>query len=94
VMRFVEPAEFATQAQVRAAVFSPGTSIGNAPGALTRLHRFLRNRPRPEQGLVIAKRRYESLGGHRDGTVDCEADLLRRLSRSIAVLRTAAIIID
>ena len=51
--------------------------------------------PRPEQGLVLAKRRYDSLGGHRDDVADCEADLLRRLGRRrITALRTAAIMID
>jgi glycosyltransferase involved in cell wall biosynthesis len=91
VMRFVEEAELAGEPLARAAVFSPGTP-GRLPGALARL---LRIRPRPEQGLVVAKRRYDSLGGHRDGVANPETDLLRRLgSGRMAVLRTAAIMID
>jgi glycosyltransferase involved in cell wall biosynthesis len=88
VMRFVEDADLAGRSQ--AAVFSPPPN-----GTLARLNRLLRRGPKPEQGLVIAKRLYDSLGGHRDGVGDCQADLLRRLGRRrIAVLRTAAIMID
>jgi glycosyltransferase involved in cell wall biosynthesis len=91
VMRFVEEAELGGRPLARAAVFSPGTP-GRVPGALARL---LRIGPRPEQGLVVAKRRYDSLGGHRDGIASPEADLLRRLGRRrMTVLRTAAIMID
>ena len=84
VMRFVDQAEFAGEPEARTAVFSP-QAPGRMPGALFRV---LRRRPRPEQGLVIAKRRYDSLGGHRDGVVDPEADLLRRLRRGMIVLRS------
>src|ERR1043166_5650627 len=92
VMRFVEQAELAGEREARAAVFSPGPLAG---GAFNPLARLLRRPPRPARGLVIAKRRDEGLGGHRDGLADCEADLLRRLGRSrIAVLRTPVIIVD
>ncbi|HEV2955794.1 MAG TPA: glycosyl transferase [Xanthobacteraceae bacterium] len=88
VMHFVEQAELAGEPEARAAVFCLGAPE-RAPAALARL---LRRRPRPEQGLVIAKRGYDSLGGHRDGVADPEADLLRRLGRGrMVVLRTAAI---
>jgi hypothetical protein len=92
VVRFVEQAELAGKAEAQAAVFSPGQA--GVPGSFGPLHSWFRMRPRPEQGLVIGKRRYDSLGGHRDHTADCEADLLRRLGRGIAVLRTPAIMID
>jgi glycosyltransferase involved in cell wall biosynthesis len=93
VMRFVEQADLAGETDTRAAVFSPGQA--GVPGAFGRLGTLFRTRPRPEQGLVIAKRRYDSFGGHRDGIADCEADLLRRLGRRrISVLRTPAIVID
>jgi glycosyl transferase family 2 len=92
VMRFVEHRELAGEAGVRAAVFSPGQA--GVPGAFGRVRGLFRMRPRPEQGLVLTKQRYDSVGGHRDGLADCEADLLRRLGRSIAVLRTTAIMID
>jgi Glycosyl transferase family 2 len=95
VMRFVEQTELAAQTQTHAAVFSPGAVAGPAAGPLARLRGVFRAAPRPEQGLIIAKRRYDALGGHRDGAADCEADLLRRLGRRrVAVLRTAAIMID
>src|SRR5262249_48810780 len=92
IMRFVEQAELAGKAEPYAAVFSPGPPGGAS--LLARLQRLFRRAPRPEQGIIIAKRLYDAVGGHRDGVADCEADLLRRLGRSrIAVLR-AAIIID
>jgi len=94
-MRFVEQAELAGEPATRAAVFSPGPSAGRAPGALARLQRLFRPGPQPNQGLVIAKRRYDLLGGHRDGVSDCERDLLGQLGRNrIAVLRTPATMID
>jgi hypothetical protein len=90
-MRFVEQAELAREAERRAAVFSPGSQQGAKP--LARLQSLFRRAPRPEQGIIVAKRLYDSLGGHRDGAADCEADLLRRLGRTrLAVLRTAIII--
>jgi glycosyltransferase involved in cell wall biosynthesis len=47
-------------------------------------------RPHPEQGLIINKRLYDELGGHRGA--DPEADLLARLGRRrTIVLRTGAI---
>jgi hypothetical protein len=93
-MRFVEQAELAGETE-RAAVFSPGPTAGRASGPLAGVRRLFRTGPRPAQGLIIAKRRYDSLGGHRDGVADSEADLLRRLGRRrLAVLRTPAIMID
>lgn len=92
VMRFVEDAELAGRAKPTAAVFSraPGS-----PSLFTRLKSLARRGPKPEQGLIVAKRLYDSLGGHRDAVTDCETDLLRRLGRGrLAVLRTPAIIID
>jgi glycosyltransferase involved in cell wall biosynthesis len=95
VMRFVEQAEPAGVPEACAAVFSRGPPAGRALGGLVRLHHLLRRGPRPEQGLVIAKRRYEGFGGHRDGMADCEADLLRRLGRKrITILRTPVMMVD
>jgi hypothetical protein len=92
-MRFVEQAEFAGEREPRAAAFNRGSRPTS--GALARLQGLLRRGPRPEQGLIIAKRRYDALGGHRDGVADCEADLLGRIGRRrITLLRTAAIMID
>ena len=92
VMRFVEQVELAGQANSRAAVFAAPAQ--GAAGPMARLKRLVRRGPTPEQGLIVAKRLYDSLGGHRDGVADCETDLLRRLGRRIVVLRTPAIMID
>jgi glycosyltransferase involved in cell wall biosynthesis len=47
--------------------------------------------PHPEQGLMISRDAYERLGGHRDGSADPEADLLRRIGRRrMVTLRSAA----
>ena len=46
--------------------------------------------PKPDQGLLIARRFYDAIGGHRAAT-DAEAALLRRLGRRrIAMLPAAA----
>jgi len=42
---------------------------------------ILGGRPRPEQGLIIARRFYDELGGHAEAAADPEADLLRRIGR-------------
>ena len=57
--------------------------------ALTLLRLALGGRPKPQQGLIIARHLYDALGGHRDHA-DPEADLLRRLGRRIVVLRGGA----
>jgi glycosyltransferase involved in cell wall biosynthesis len=91
VMHFVEQPELAERAA--AAVFSRPAEV--RPRLFTRLKGLARRGPEPEQGLVIPKPLYDSLGGHRDGAADCEADLLRRLGRKrIVVLRTAVAILD
>lgn len=47
--------------------------------------------PRPEQGLLIARRFYDRLGGHRDGPAP-ERDLLRRIGRRrLALLEGSAL---
>ena len=78
----------------RAAVFRPA-GIGDLMrpglseiGALLRV--ALGGGPRPEQGLLIARRFYDAVGGHPDGE-QAEIALLRRLGRRrIAVLPAAA----
>lgn len=47
--------------------------------------------PRPEQGLVISKQFYESLGGHSDQAADPERALLRRIGRRRRVMLSTAV---
>ncbi len=47
--------------------------------------------PRPEQGLLIAHKFYDALGGHSERTADPESDLIRRIGRRrIVTLATGA----
>jgi len=59
--------------------------------AATRL--ALIGRPRPEQGLLIAKRFYQALGGHGEGA-NAQRRLVGRIGRRIVVLRTRVTILD
>src|SRR4029077_15858979 len=68
----------------RAAVFRPPGAADLMRPGFAELVSLLRvafgGGPRPEQGLLIAKRFYEDIGGHPDGA-DAEAVLLRRVGR-------------
>jgi glycosyltransferase involved in cell wall biosynthesis len=81
--RFIEAAN-ALEGAARAAVFRPpAISDLLRPGfaeLLSLLRVTLGGGARPEQGLLIARRFYEAVGGHPDGP-DCEAALLRRIGR-------------
>lgn len=46
--------------------------------------------PKPEQGLLIARRFYDAIGGHGDGA-NAETDLLRRIGRRRITLLPAAL---
>jgi glycosyltransferase involved in cell wall biosynthesis len=92
-----EASHFMQQPSVgaRAAVFR----LGAAPvqPALRQgwslLRAALRRRPRPEQGLIISKQFYETIGGHSKRATDPEGDLLRRIGRPrIVTLSTRAFI--
>lgn len=77
----------------RAAVFRPPGAADLLRPGLAELVSLLRvafcGGPRPEQGLLIAKRFYEDIGGHPEGA-DAEIALLRRLGRRrVAMLTTA-----
>ena len=78
----------------RAAVFRPpGVADLLRPG-LAELIALLRvtlgGGPRPEQGLLIARRHYDALGGHPGGE-DAEAAMLRRIGRRrLAMLTSGA----
>jgi len=93
--RFIEHAELRGTADQRVAAFRKVPAVGGERpallDALALVYGALRGRPRREQGLLIFKRLYERLGGHRDGVSDPEADLIRRIGRRrIAVLRSGA----
>ncbi len=95
--RFIDEAELAGRVDRQAAVFRPAARAGNVRStlveALTLLAAAMGRRPRPDQGLVISRRLYQQLGGHRDGAADCEADLLRRVGRRrIVILRCGAVV--
>jgi glycosyltransferase involved in cell wall biosynthesis len=95
---FVESHELRGLETAAAAVFRPAPSPGTARPALIEALVLLRAafgwRPRPDQGLLISKRLYGSLGGHHDAA-DAEADLLRRLGRRrIVMLRCGAVAVQ
>jgi glycosyltransferase involved in cell wall biosynthesis len=91
--RFMQGAEMLEDAG-RAAVFRPHSAADLMRPRLAELAVILRaalgGAPRPEQGLLIARRFYETLGGHA-GNNEAEAALLRKLGRRrIAMLACAA----
>jgi glycosyltransferase involved in cell wall biosynthesis len=92
VKRFMDGAE--ESSGERSAVFRP--AAGESPRSLLSeawsLLRAAFGGRHPRQGLLIAKAHYERVGGHRDGVEDPEIDLLRRLGRSVVMLRNASVI--
>jgi hypothetical protein len=85
--RFIEQ----PPAGVRAAVFRHGAAVRPAWRQIWLLLTLeLGRRPRPEQGLLISKQFYETIGGHSERAGDPEADLLRRIGRRLATLSTGA----
>jgi glycosyltransferase involved in cell wall biosynthesis len=83
VPRFLETA---ADDDASAATFARAIGAGaerSTPREIVALAAALIRRPLdPGQGLVISRRRYEMLGGHRDAARDCEADLMRRIGRN------------
>jgi glycosyltransferase involved in cell wall biosynthesis len=77
---------------VEAAVFQRAVvGHGGFGSALAALAGALVAKPRPEQGLIVAKRFYQSVGGHSESAADPEADFLRRIGRRrIATLAARA----
>lgn len=78
----------------RAAVFRPPGIADLLQPGLAEILSLLRvtfgGGPKPEQGLLIAKQFYLSLGGHPDGA-DAEAAILRKVGRRrLAMLAAAA----
>jgi hypothetical protein len=90
VQRFVHEAQHEGWSQ-RAAVFRPRRSRSHLAAVLNHFMSALGARPRPDQGLLIAKPHYDAIGGHRADRRDPEVDLLRRVGRRrIEVLRSRA----
>lgn len=80
----------------RAAIFRlPGLTHAVRPGfaeLLAGVRAAIARGPRPEQGLLIAHRLYDAIGGHSAGN-DAEVAILRRLGRQRLVVLPAAITI-
>jgi glycosyltransferase involved in cell wall biosynthesis len=94
--RFIEHAELAGRLDQCAAVFRRAPSVINTRPllfeALTMLKSTFGGRPHPDQGLLIFKRLYDQLGGHRSDSSDPETDLLARIGRKRTVmLRSGAV---
>jgi glycosyltransferase involved in cell wall biosynthesis len=87
VGRFIEDAPMAgprRSAAFRLAGNGNGSPVGAAFSALTSA---LLGRVKPEQGLLISKQLYRSLGGHRANAARPEADFIGRVGRrKIALL--------
>lgn len=67
---------------LRAAVYRRG--VPGQPAlrdALSLVATALGGRPRPEQGLLIARAFYDRIGGHSETATDPETELLRRIGR-------------
>lgn len=92
--RFMETASQMAEGATRAAVFRPPAAADLMRPGLSEVLALLRvmvgGGARPEQGLLIARRFYDALGGHPD-TLAPEAAVLRKLGRRrIAMLSAGA----
>jgi hypothetical protein len=78
----------------RAAVFRPPGATNYLRPSLAEIVVLLRTAfaggPGPEQGLLIARRFYEAVGGH-SASADAETALLRRLGRRRTAMLTTAV---
>ena len=89
-IRFIETAETSQCAVFRRA--AQPASRSSTLGEIGALIRSGLNYPRPEQGLIVSKRHYDSMGGHKADAAKPESELLRRLGRSNMVrLRSGAV---
>lgn len=89
--RFIEAASQIDGA-ARAAVFRPPGAADLMRPAMAEVLALLRviigGGPRPEQGLLIARRFYDALGGHPD-SAEPEAAMLKKLGRRRLTMLTA-----
>lgn len=89
-IRFIETAEMSQAAVFRRAARPAAQS--STLGEIGALIKAGFNYPRPEQGLIVFKRHYASIGGHSAEAARPESELLRRLGRSrIVRLRSGAV---
>ena len=90
--RFIEESD---RGDGSAAVFRRAVSARASNSALREVLGLLLfsvfGRASPDQGLVISRRLYDELGGHRDDATDPEANLIARLGRRrMLMLRSGA----
>jgi glycosyltransferase involved in cell wall biosynthesis len=88
---FIETMERGGLAERRAATFRldyAGFGMKPRLAAAAAAARHLIGRPRPEQGLLIARRFYDRLGGHRDGKRAAERFFAQIGRRKLVTLRT------
>lgn len=80
--RFIREGELTGEYE-QAAVFRARAGRGHSQlaEALALIGAALGARPKPSQGLLIAKPLYRSIGGYRTNASDPETDLLKRLGR-------------
>ncbi len=80
---FIRECDLISDPETQAAVFRAraGRGASAISEAIALLRAALGSRPKPSQGLLIAKPLYQKLGGHSARAADPEADLLRRLGR-------------
>ncbi len=81
--RFLSECALIDDPETQAAVFRARPARGASPvsEALALILGALGTRPKPSQGLLIAKPLYQKFGGHSANASDPETDLLRRLGR-------------
>lgn len=94
--RFMQQMELRGLDGARAATFRRSQEFDAGGSLLHELLAVLRTafaKPHPEQGMLISKRLYEQLGGHRDRVGDPEADLLGLLGRRRTVLLRSGTVI-
>jgi glycosyltransferase involved in cell wall biosynthesis len=80
--RFIRECELTSDGKDRAAIFRarPARGRSQMSEAFALMREALSARPKPSQGLLIAKSLYQSVGGYKAGA-DPETDMLRRLGR-------------
>ena len=91
--RFMQATDLLEDA-ARAAVFRPSGATDYLRPSFAEIVTLLRTAlgggPSPEQGLLIARRFYEAVGGH-SASADAETALLRRLGRRRTAMLTTAV---